>query len=263
MFNATHFTYDGVYSGDFGLQIATFDGNSVEESVVLTPTVNVIKTSLGKQFLHNGFTYEEAPEYTFSIISKKTIPIDINREILNWLANKNSFRRLQIHQPNLEQYYYNCVFTNINMIYVHGRLVGYKVTAKFDSIYGYGVPRVVRVQGTGVEQTISVYNESDIVEGYVYPTIEFNIMSDVGEESLSVVNTSEDYERPFTFKGINANETIIVDNELKIISGENGGDKLSCFNYNWLRLKRGKNNLKITLNGTLKIKIPTYVLIGF
>ena len=260
MFNATYFTYDGVYSGAYGLQIASFDSETVEDTSVFAPTLNIVKSARSRRFLHNGIEYDDAPEYTFSIISQEAIPDGERREILTWLVGRNDFKKLQMHQPELEDYYYNCVFTNVDMIYVRGRCHGFTVTAKFDSIFAYGKPKVIRITGTGSAQTVKIINNSDIPDDYVYPIVSFTMTQ---EGNVSIVNTSEVVTSEFKFTGVRNTETITVDNELKIIESTIGGDRLSLFNKNWLRLQHGVNVLQITFKGTMTITVPTYAMIGF
>lgn len=260
MFNATDFTYDGVYSGTYGLKIASFNSDTVEDTAVFAPTFNITKSARSRRFLHNGITYEEAPEYTFSIISETPISDLQRREILTWLVARNDFKKLQIHQTEFEGYYYKCVFSTVDMIYVCGRCHGFTVTAKFDSIFAYGRPKVINVNGDGSMQTFKIINSSDIPDDYVYPIVSFT-MSESG--NVTILNTSEVVQAAFQFTGLSNTEQITVDNELKIIESTKGGDRLSHFNKNWLRLQHGVNILQITLKGTMTITVPTYAMIGF
>lgn len=260
MFNATYFTYDGVYSGAYGLKIASFDSDTVNETAAFAPTLNMAKSARSRRFLHNGIEYDDAPECTFSIISQEAILETQRREILTWLVGRSDFKKLYIHQQDLENYYYNCVFTNVDLIYVRGICHGFTVTAKFDSIFAYGVPKVVRVTGDGTLQSIKIINDSDIIDDYVYPMVSFT-MADAG--NVSIVNTSEVVTSEFSFTNMRSGERVVVDNELKIIDSNIGGDRLSCFNKNWLKLQHGINILQIRINGTMEITIPTYAMIGF
>lgn len=260
MFNATYFTYDGVYSGSYGLQIASFNSDTVEDTAVFAPTLNITKSARARRFLHNGIEYDEAPEYTFSIISQFPIGEIQRREVLAWLVGRGDFKKLQIHQPELEDYYYNCVFANVDLIYVRGRCHGFTVTAKFDSIFAYGKPKIIRVTGTGIAQTVKIINDSDIPDDYIYPLVSFTMSQEGG---VSILNLSEDIQTEFKFEGVRNTETITVDNELKIIESTIGGDRLSLFNKNWLRLQRGVNVLQIIFNGTMTITVPNYAMIGF
>lgn len=260
MFNATYFTYDGVYSGAYNLKIASFDSETVEDTAVFAPTLNITKSARARRFLHNGIEYDDAPEYTFSIISQEAISDAQRREILTWLVGRNDFKKLQMHQPEFEDYYYNCVFTSADLIYVRGRCHGFTVTAKFDSIFAYGRPKKITVTGTGTTQTVKIVNNSDIPDDYIYPIVTFTMTE---EGNVTILNTSEAVQAEFKFTGARNTETITVDNELKIIESTIGGDRLSLFNKNWLRLQHGVNVLQITLKGTMTITVPTYAMIGF
>ena len=262
MFNATTFTYDGVYSGIYGLLIAEFNPETVQSSMTFTPTVRAVKSAKSNRFSFAGIVYEEMPEFSFSIISEHRIPDILRRELLSWLTGRAGFKRLQIHQPEYQEYEYNCIFSAVEIIYVNGHCHGFNVTAKFDSPYCYGRPRKRTVNGTGEEVAVKLVNESDIVDGYVYPIVKFTARDAVDGKAISIIN-EWDAARPFEFCGLTPHEEVMVDNELKIITSSVGGDKLSGFSKNWLRLRRGVNELRIRIDGTVTIECPTYVLIGF
>lgn len=265
MFSATHFTYDGVFSGIYGLTIADFDENSVIETTAFSPVLNLAKpTSLNRAF-HNGVSYEEMPTHQFSIVSQAEIPDIVRREILSWLIGRREFKRLQIHQPDLEGYYYNCVFTSTDIIYVNGRCHGFRITANFDSPYAYGQATTVSVGEAG-EHEVTIYNNSDIMDDYVYPIVEFT------GGSVKIVNLTDDTQRAFEFSDLTETEVVTVDNEIRYISSTVAGEKLSNFkSKNWLRLRPGKNRLSITCAGSkpakknyiVKITCPCYAMIGF
>ena len=262
MFNATYFTYDGVFSGTYGLIIADFDDNAVVETAAFSPVLNTTKTRSANKFLHNGITYEELPQHQFSIISECEIPTFTRREILAWLTGRNEFKKLTIHQIDLEDYYYNCVFTDISIIYVNGHCHGFRVTANFDSPFAYGQPTVIEISEAGT-YTRSIVNKSDVVNGYVYPLVEFT------GGYIDIVNTTDNDQRHFTFEGLSPTEVVTVDNEMKHISSKIGsspiaGEKLSNFtSKKWLRLRPGENTLTIVAAGAVKIICPQYAMIGY
>lgn len=256
MFNATYFTYDGVFSGIYGLMLADFDDGSVVETAAFSPVLNTIKLASANRFFHNGVTYEGVPQHQFSVISEVELPDLIRREILSWLIGRREFKKLQIHQTDLEEYYYNCVFTSAEIIYINGRCHGFRLTANFDSQYAHGEPTVVEVEaGT---HTVKIENKSDIKDAYVYPVVQFT------GGSIDIVNTTDDAQRHFTFGDLDSNEVITVDNEVRHISSDIGGEKLSNFtSKNWLRLRQGYNTLTIVAEGDVTITCPHYVMIGY
>jgi len=279
MLNATEFTYDGVYSGQYGLLIASLDSDNIENTAILSPTIKTIKTPKRNRVSFAGLEYEENQPLTFSILSETDIPSSIRREVLSWLIGRNGFKKLQIHQSDYDDYEYNCIFTDAEVIFVNGSCKGFTITANFDSPYCYGRPYKKIYNGNGTEyETITVVNESDVLDDYVYPfvTIKPNSLGGVYEK-ISIKNTSDiDAERAFEFDGLTTellqtDEELCIDNELCIITkrkeGETAtnpiGNVLDTFNKNWLRLKKGVNKLDIKINGKVTIEVPHYVLIGF
>ena len=257
MFNATYFTYDGVFSGTYGLMLADFEESPVVETAAFSPVLSTIKPILSNRFFHNGIKYEEHPQHQFSIVSEAEIPDFIRREILSWLIGRREFKQLQIHQTDLEEYYYNCVFTNAELIYINGRCHGFRITANFDSQYARGQATVVKVAKAGTH-TVKIENRSDIKDNYVYPIVRFT------GGSIDIVNTTDDSQRHFTFADLAPTEIVTVDNEVKHISSSIGGEKLSNFtSKNWLRLRPGYNTLTIVASGEVTITCPHYAMIGY
>lgn len=256
MFNATYFTYDGVFSGTYGLIMADFDYNSVVETAAFSPVLNTTKSVSANRFHHNGITYEGTPQHRITLVSEVEIHEFIRREILSWLVGRKEFKKLQIHQADLEGYYYNCVFTDVEIIYVNGRCHGFRLTANFDSPYAYGAPTKVTVEtGTHV---VRIENKSDIKDDYTYPIVQFT------GGAVDIVNITDDSQRHFSFSGLAVTEIITVDNEVKHIASNIGGEKLSNFtSKNWLRLRPGYNELNIVANGTVTITCPHYAMVGY
>lgn len=269
MFNANYFTYAGVNSGEYNLRIAELDSANTVETLVLSPTIKTVKPSGAHRFFNVCVEYEEAPEYQLSIISERPIQEQFRREILTWLVGRRDYQKLVIHQPDLQNYHYNCIFKDANIIFINGRCHGFVVTAQFDSPYQYGAPKKISVMGDGIaEKEVSIVNESDICDDYVYPEIKFvaGALSNESETiTLSIKNVTDEAiintSREFRLENIPAGNEGTIDNELKIIKGNGIG--FTQFNMNWLRLVQGKNKLKIKFNGTVEIICPTYAKIGF
>ena len=258
MFSATYFTYDGEYSGNYGLMIADFNNNPVIETATFSPVLNTYKPSITHRFFNNGIMFEAPPQHQFSIISETPIPDFLRRKILSWLVARDSFKKLIIHQPDLQDYYYKCIFTDTSLIFVNGQCHGFRLTANFDSVYQYGIPNELVVTGDGSVKSEVIINDSDIIDDYVYPTVKFSSLSG----GIDIINKT-DAQRTFSFSGLQPNEEIMVDNELKYIKSSLEKERLSSFNKNWLRLKKGINRLEIKINGQVTITCPTYAMMGF
>ena len=256
MFNATYFTYDGKWSGTYGLQIVDFDDNSVKETEAFSPALSLLKVPGSLKFLHGGIEYDSAPTCEFSVLSEQPFIGAQRSEIMSWLVGKRSFKAMQFHDGDNENFTYYCVFTSAKTIWINGRCHGFRLTAQFDSPFARGVATVKT--GNASTTTLTIMNNSDITDGYTYPTIQFT------GTSIDIVNTTDDENRHFTFSGLDGTEVITVDNEMKHIASDIGGEKLSNFtSKNWLRLRKGSNTLTIAATGEFTITCPYYAMIGY
>jgi len=272
MLNATTFTYDGVYSGHYGLLIAELNAENIQETTPFTPIIRAVKTAKQKRFSFAGIEYEDLPRRQLSFMCQEPIPDFVRRELMTWLVGRNGFKKLQLHQPDYDPYEYNCIFEETRVVYVNGDCCGFILTAIFDSMYCYGKPRTKTIKSDGTEDVeIMLINESDVIDEYIYPIVKFKVAEPVDGKAITIVNTSDpaDPMRAFEFLAetefgeITQDEEIEVDNELKTIVSSVPGDRLSNFNKNWLRLVKAANNLKIRINGECTIECPMYVKIGF
>lgn len=258
MLTATEFIYDGIYSEKYGLKIATFDSVALEETPYIVPAVEVAKSATSHKFHYLDRTYNSPPTFQFSIVSEEAIHEEILREVLIWLDSRKGFKPLIVMQQGFDNLTYNCIFTVTNLIYHAGCCVGLNLSATFDSNYVLGKPIEIILFGNGEPQDIDLYNDSDNIDTYIYPTVEF----DTSDGSVSIINTTDNSVREFAFTGLNPNTQYVVDNELKIITGE-GSNLLEKFSKNWLRILRGKNRLRICVNGAITITCPRYIKISF
>jgi len=268
MLTATTFTYDGVYSGQYGMIIAEINTENIQETTPFAPVIRTTKTPKAKRFSFAGIEYEEMPRFQISFMCEEPIPDLIRREILTWLVARNGFKKLQIHQPEYDDYLYNCIFEETRIIFISGACHGFILTATFDSPYCYGRPRKKIIKSDGTEEVeVILINESDMPDEYVYPFVKFKANGFIDGKSISIVNSSDiaDPHRAFEFTDdiTPELEEIEVDNELKIITSNIPGDHLGKFNKNWLRLIRGPNKLKIRIDGECTVECPQYVKIGF
>lgn len=261
--NSTFFTYDGVRSIVYGLMVADFNSQNIGEITAYNATLHANKVGAPHRFMYNGLTFDDMPEQTISVISEYPISDTTRREILRWLVGRKGFKRLIVHKPDLADYYFNCVFTNANIIYVNGVCHGFRLTARFDSIYARKSPTVLELTGNGLSQTVTISNISDIVDDYVYPTVDFTSAATVDGKNIRIINNTDSPTRAFEFTGLSTNERIIVDNEAKIITSSTTNERVSKFNKNWLRMRRGDNSLTVVINGSVTITCPSYILIGF
>lgn len=258
MLTATEFTYDGIYSAKYGLKIASFNSEPLEETTYIVPNISVVRSAQSGKFHYLDATYDSPPTFEFSVVSECEIHEEMLREILIWLDSRNGFKPLNIMQPMYDEFTYNCIFSVQSLIFHAGRCVGLNLLATFDSNYASGKPIEVVVFGSGEVQNVDLYNDSDNIDHYIYPKVEF----DTANGAISITNVTDDATREFSFSQLVPNIQYCVDNELKIITGE-GQNLLGKFSKKWLRIMRGRNRLRIQVNGSVTITCPKYIKISF
>lgn len=259
MFSASYFTYDNKFSGEYGLQIADFSTESVQEVLSFNPTVLSFKPRLGKSFLFQGISYDEMPQYELCVLSESPLYDEQRREILSWLVGRNGFKKLVIHQHDTEEYSYNCIFSNVRSICVAGVCHGFRLTANFDSPYQSGKEQIYTLNGDGSSVEFVFKNKSDILDDYTYPMVRLRLKH---YGSVELINLTDDSSRTFVLSGVDDGCQVVVDNEKRRIESENGENMLNKFNGRWLRLLSGDNKIAAKVNGTIDIICPTYVMIG-
>lgn len=135
MFGSQYFMYDDRDSSVYGLMLADFDDEAVVETAVFSPVLNTYKPANGYHFVHGGINYETPPQHRFSMISEAEIDDNYRRVILEWLTGRNGFKEFRLSDNRYYNYWYKCVFTDVDIIYIRGKCHGFRVTANFDSPY--------------------------------------------------------------------------------------------------------------------------------
>lgn len=263
MFNANYFTYDGIMSAQFGLQIASFDENgALQETSVFSPSITTNKSKNMKRFYATNVNINEPPQIEVTLVCEKGIDKITKRQVIAWLSKGQDFKKLVIHQTDMEDFCYMCKFQDISELTIGSVCVGFTMTALMNSPYQYGNDTVVTKQSANYDNyRVVIRNASDILDDYIYPKIEFTLASG-SNHSISVINETDDSAREFKMSNLPEGVKIVVDNELRIIDG--AGVLLSNVEKkNWIRLKEGDNVLRITLKGEFSIICPQYMNVGY
>ena len=263
MFNGLTFTYDSISSTTHGVKILDFEGIGKFSTNILSASVSTTKPAMSPRFFRVGSTTETPPQFELTIISETSLDDTKRRAILSWLYNRGDFKTFQVNQTDLTNYYYKCIFSSVDAIYINGKCYGFSLTGILDSPYQYGVPTTSSTTVTVGGQMASISNNSDIPDGFVYPkiTITKPATSEPATVTISRYSTAE-----YTTFAVNAAaETLTVDCELKTIKSNIRTYPMSGFSGSWLRLAKGSNSLQLYAPSgtTIAIECPNYALVGF
>lgn len=246
-FYASNFIYDGKPGSEYGLRISSLSeqGESVGASVELItqdiyrrPNVYLL-----------GVKQTPTLSIPISVTVKKELTANQSSEISKWLFGHQTYKKLQIIQPDMEYVYYNCIFQNPSVIKIGNITRGFTATAVCDSPFAWQYPRkeMFTFDDYSVYQNIMINNLSDSSD-YYYPKIE--VRANIFGGSFEITNNS-DKGRLFGVSNLLPNEGIIIDNSLQTITntaGENRIGTLTYYNYKWFRYAPGENYLTIRGN---------------
>lgn len=259
-FFGSAFIFDDVPSEIYNLYISSPDGGMVETSG--SGDVEILTQKVFRNPKPYLLGVQQSPVLSFEVqfTSPNELMSDDIRIIQAWLCGRQTYKKLQIIQADMQDIYYNCFITNPKIIRAGNMIRGISATVICDSPFAWGFPQVFTLDypnGTA-NVNVSINNISDNTY-YEYPSV-FIIMDNLGG-TVRLTNNS-DNGRQFQFIELSALEELTIDNEKCIITSSTGLRRLSKFNKNWFRLVNGENNinafgnfehLEITYNPARKV----------
>ena len=244
MFIQPNFTFNGIYSRDLGVSITTFDSGifndvGIEYSSDISIEHNLI--DYNPCYIEN---FAETNEIELNLLVYNPItmkPIDITNsdlEILyDWLITDNFVPFVSDDDVDLTYYFKVVRIQKVLSFKNEGYL---RVTFKPYSRYAYR-RREYKIDVNGNKE-IEISNLS---KQMYYPMIEITNNGDI--YTINSINNMK-------ITNVNTNETIIIDNLLKLVQNTDGKNRFSTCNRKWIGLEPKVDNI-IRLNGNMSVKI--------
>lgn len=240
------FIFDGKSSEEYNLYISSSDG----ENARLTGAGDV-ELITQKVFRRNspyllGVTPSPVLQFDIEITSPLEIMADEMGYIMSWIFGQTEYKKLQIVQEDMYNFYYNCFITSPKVIKVGNKTIGFSGTVICDKPFATMYPKTLtKTYSTFPVTTGNTFTFNNISQNnfYEYPTISFTLG---GGGTTATITNNTDGGRQFIFTGLTAGETITVNNDLCIITSSLTLNRLSAFNKNWFRLLKGSNSITIT-----------------
>lgn len=260
-FTAMRFSFDRVPCEKFGLRIFDIDNNN-NEATPFASTGSLqtdVIPSAGRVFLY-GRAYDTPLEFKL-VFGLDPCMLDENDyldrydmdAIANWLTGPNTYRWLEIEQPDMEMVRYHCVISSLEPIQIAWLPWAFTAMVTCDSPYGYKFPKtqtLLSSPGSAVtNRTIYVNNTSTLNRLY-YPKMRIELASPDGPAggiAISNVTTGQTAAKSFAISGLRSTAVFDVDNEMGIITSQTAGitNPYQYFNFQWLALAKGKNELEV------------------
>lgn len=256
MFWGCKFVFDDVPCEDYDLMLYDVGGIS-DKDTEFAGVGEIQKDTIGTRWkpVFYGLTYDDQQEIelTFGVNTRR---LDSHKyldkqeldEIAAWLIGHDKYRCLEIIQDDMRYLRFKCIVTEMKVIPYGSVEWAIRATFTCDGPYGYMYPQSY-VFNVSDSATIEIYNESSY-NGYYYPIVKIENASG----SVSIVNNTDDTTRAFSFTDLPNDATeIVVDNDNRVITSDSSSNLYECFNFNFLRLRRGYNQLAVT--GSCKITL--------
>lgn len=245
MYNSTYFEFKGKNSKDFNLQIVTFE-NTFEEKFGHSKSIQFEQNGNGK-FLSYRPTIKvgETRELKLAFADEKDVTtkatIDVRNSVFEWLTYSKEFNLIFFDEQPDFGYYINIIdckrWDNFDE---KGYLT---LTIMFMSDYIYSRPTIITKNCINTTNEFYIDVPTNIPDCYVYPYIEIeprdttikinNVTTNISSEFINIVPT----DLPI----------IKMHNDLEQIDAEtNGTFNYSSFNYNFIKLKKGRNHFTVT-----------------
>lgn len=250
-FISSEFSFNGINSNSVDVCLISFDNDTIKEygEIYNKPLSNEGNLS-NTPFYSEKESKEQ--ELTLSIMLKdiygnaKQWTRDSIQSITDWIVTDNFAPFISMDDENII-YYIKC--TSI-MKKMTPNNIGYLecVFSIFDN------SAVIKVVNTiGVSRSAIVNNVTNIRE-VCFPKM---TITNLGNEST--INSISVGDKTFEIKGLKANETVIVDNQLCTVFSENE-NKIGLCNRKWIKLVPGMNT--ITTSGNCRVVIEANIKVG-
>ena len=178
-------------------------------------------------------------------------------EVTSWLCGHKEYKWLYIDQDDKQLVGYRCIISELR-ITRYGS-VPWAMTAHVtcDSPYAYLEAKEI-VQEVNGSKTFEIYNESSLNDWYC-PYVTFTRKSGT---AFSVINDQDQNRGPSLSDIPGSVSVITIDNEHCVLDNNSGVNLYPGFNFVFLRLKRGYNNITVTGTGTLTIRCEYPINVG-
>lgn len=243
--------------------IVGFDDNSGEHDSFLSMDSVYIDKFDGTKRYDYGAKYNSVANISVSMIknNRENFTKDEVRNVLKWLTGSKMVSWLDLYnsEDNID-YSFLGRFVDAK-IYQNGS-IAYGITAFFESISPFAYSGIKKVETNVSDPTnIQIVCDSDDLDTYIYPKVIFQ-NSNFGGAPLTIHNSRIDSNEDVKLLNLAANEVITM-NDNQIIYSDNSfkifGDD---FNYKWLKLISGTNNITINGNGNISIQYRDIIKIG-
>lgn len=261
------FSFDGKMSEEYDLTLSSVDGSSGMGESNVAGVSSIIEETLSNRWkpLFYGTALEDKLEFDISIgltaerydemrpLSRAEVA-----KISAWLVGHDTYKDLVIYDGDLGNYTFKCIVSELSLTGNGCDVWGLTASVTCDSSFAYMKKQNITVIST-TEGTECVIQNESCLNRYYSPIVILEL--DNGGD-FEIINLT-DGGRSFLFTGIPAAaSTVIIDNENLVITNSADLNLYKNFNYRFLRLLPGTNELVVKGNGAVTFICEYPVNIG-
>lgn len=238
-FRNSYFSFDGIYSRKYGYKLVSID-DGYESIFGLDISINKEKGANNQDIYYGESSNDMTLTVTFAKVDEYNIPVRYTVEELRFIA-KWLFGKKEYLPFECDGLVYYVRFIN-GTRWDNTAMKGY-ITLEMDVLNGMAYENIQeKIQTITTEGYVYVTNSSTATD-IIYPNYEFTIKQG---DALTILN--ETTNQTINFTGLEVNEKILVDNNIKDMRSETNINKniYNSSTKNWLYLANGDNALKIT-----------------
>ena len=254
MFYSPNFSFDGIDNDMMDVILVTTANTDILNTIGTTyiETVKAENTRTDNPYYlldSKGTTETLLLEFAYvDLKDNSPLPWDEEKidEIVNWLY-KESFKPFVSYDNDEITYYLKA--TKIYKKFNHEMKGMLEVEFQPYTAYGYKYFEK-KIQCEDTIET-KIINECTTSSEFYEPIIEVKALE---SGNIEIENLSIKEDEALIIEGIEKDDKIIIDNFTYTVQNELGENKFLLVNRNWIRLRKGKNILKITGNCEVVIK---------
>lgn len=259
MFKAFDFIYDGTNSSAYNLKLLRIEDNDgyTTGTGVPTKSFTMVKTNLSTRKYIVGLSVDDTISFKIQILIDRDEgnPVPIPRNcvsvIRNWLFNQTNFKKLQIIQEDLDNCYFNAVFTEVTDLMLEGEIIGFETTVVTDNTGMYKKERFKKNVSTKLSFPVLITTSSIYT---IKPKLTITFID--SNVSISINN------RKSIFTYMYPNTTITIDSETLILNGGENDLYNGNFNYVFPELDNGKNLIEINGSCSVTFEYDSIIEVG-
>lgn len=196
-FYGTSFIFDGIPCEDMGLVMYDFS-NAKQSETYFSSDIEILEDRIpgrNKPLMYGG-NLKSPLSFTLVMCAKEdriyyNNPFDRwdMQRISSWLTGHTSYKWLEIVQPDMENYRYRCIISELKAVEIAGNKWGFSCKVTCDSPFAYSKPYKYSFSNNGIINNIGT---SSI---YTYPIIKIN-----GHEEGNIIIDIENNKEHYIFK---------------------------------------------------------------